>query len=140
MSINNNNDSVGFGLRLKEERLRLKITQAEFAAIGRVSRPSQVFYESEQRVPDANYLASLSEKVDVMYILSGRRQKVAKAKVVEATAIHAILTTIDAWSIERERPLDDHFRAELVSLFLQQVDSNGQVDTDLIKKTLRLMK
>ncbi|OQW86059.1 MAG: hypothetical protein BWK72_19275 [Rhodoferax ferrireducens] len=135
----NNTVPEGFGLRLKAERQRLKLNQAEFAALGGVSRPSQVYYESEQRVPDVRYLAALCEKVDVMYILSGKRHTEANTKAIDASVIQAILTTIDAWENTSVRLITDRFRAELVSLFLQQVDANGKVDTDLIKSTLRIL-
>jgi len=138
-SHNSNTRSAGFGIRLKEERQRLKLNQAEFGVLGGVSRPAQAHYESELRVPDLKYLAALCENVDVMYILSGKRHTDAKVKAIEASAIQAILTTIDAWESTSVRPITDRFRAELVSLFLQQVDANGKVDTDLIKSTLRIL-
>ena len=124
----------GFGDRIKEERQRLKLTQAEFGTLGGVTRASQAHYESERRVPDLNYLASLRDKVDVMYILSGKRATVVKG--IDAAVFQTILTEIEFWAKEGQRTLSDDFRAELVALFFQHVVTHGKIDADLIRKTL----
>ncbi|MDR5868113.1 XRE family transcriptional regulator [Halomonas koreensis] len=59
--------------RLKEERLRLGLSQDEFAALAGVSKRAQANYEKD-RSPQADYLAALdSEGVDTHYVLTGRR-------------------------------------------------------------------
>ena len=130
----------GFGDRIKEERQRLKLNQAEFAALGGVSRPSQANYESEQRIPDLNYLSRLCGKVDVMYILTGDTRAPALISAIVAPAVQLILSEIDLWARESQRQLTEHFRAELMALFLQQLVTNGKIDPPLIKNTLRLIK
>lgn len=60
--------------RLREERLRTQMTQAEFASIGGVQKRAQIHYEQGDRAPDAQYLiALLAGGIDVPYILSGVR-------------------------------------------------------------------
>lgn len=69
-------ESVGkdVGERLREERLRLKLNQDDFAKIGGVNRNTQGSYEKSERSPDATYLAKVaSAGVDVLYVLTGRR-------------------------------------------------------------------
>jgi transcriptional regulator with XRE-family HTH domain len=62
--------------RLKEERARLGLNQADFAQLAGVSKTSQFNYEKGDRSPDAHYLARLLEAgVDVMYIVSGTRTR-----------------------------------------------------------------
>jgi transcriptional regulator with XRE-family HTH domain len=62
----------GVGGRLREERLRLGLSQDEFAAVGGVTRRTQTAYESDGRAPDANYLLALRGLgVDVIYVLTG---------------------------------------------------------------------
>lgn len=62
------------GMRLKEERTRLKYTQKRFAAIGGVLSNAQSKYERGQRSPSALYLAQLIQVgVDVLYVLTGQR-------------------------------------------------------------------
>lgn len=62
------------GSRLKEERLRLNLSQTKLGEIGGVIRESQGNYESDKRSPDNNYWQSVSNiGVDVQYVLTGKR-------------------------------------------------------------------
>lgn len=68
---------VGIGERLKEERERLGMNQTDFAAQLNVSKNSQYNYEKGERSPDALYLAAADAfGVDVLYVITGRRQPV----------------------------------------------------------------
>ncbi|MDP9583540.1 helix-turn-helix domain-containing protein [Burkholderia ambifaria] len=65
---------MGIGARLKEERMRVGMSQAEIAALGGLSNKTQLSYESDVRSPDANYLAALAKVgVDVLYVITGVR-------------------------------------------------------------------
>ncbi|UEP28245.1 helix-turn-helix domain-containing protein [Burkholderia sp. B21-007] len=65
---------MGIGARLKEERMRIGMSQAEIAALGGLSNKTQLSYESDARSPDANYLAALAKVgVDVLYVITGVR-------------------------------------------------------------------
>ncbi|HEF4757266.1 helix-turn-helix family protein [Burkholderia multivorans] len=65
---------MSIGARLKEERLRIGLSQAEIAALGGLSNKTQLSYESDARSPDANYLAALARVgVDVLYVITGER-------------------------------------------------------------------
>ncbi len=71
---------LNIGERLREERVRLRFNQAEFAAFAGVAKTSQFNYEKGERSPDAAYLAAVAEKgVDILYVVTG----VATPKVVE---------------------------------------------------------
>lgn len=62
------------GERLKAERERLGLGQAELAGICAVTPRSQRNYEGGERMPDAAYLAlAVGAGVDVMYVLTGNR-------------------------------------------------------------------
>jgi transcriptional regulator with XRE-family HTH domain len=66
------------GGRLKEERERLSLGVAEFAALGGLKRLAQQRYEAGKRIPDALFLARLDAAqvgADVQYILTGRRER-----------------------------------------------------------------
>lgn len=64
------------GIRIKEERERLGLTQDEFGALGGVKRLAQSNYEGGKREPGASYFALLkSGGVDVEYIQTGKRTK-----------------------------------------------------------------
>ncbi len=132
--------ACGYGERIKEERLRLKHTQAEFAALGFVSRPSQVHYEAEQRVPDLRYLAAIAELADVTFIVNGKRSNPALAESIDARSIQTILAAIESWTAESHLKITEDFRAELVALFIQQLVAHGNVNSALINNTLKLVR
>ena len=62
-----------YGERLKHERLRLKLTQAQMAQAGGVKRQAQGCYERDVSLPRAPYLAAITLLgVDVLFIITGR--------------------------------------------------------------------
>ena len=67
---------MSFGGRLAEERKRLGLKQAEFAALVGTDVPKQSLYENDRRELRADYLARLADaKVDVIYVLTGQRME-----------------------------------------------------------------
>ncbi|NWE48704.1 helix-turn-helix domain-containing protein [Pseudomonas gingeri] len=65
---------TSFGFRLKEERQRLALRQADFAQKASVSVSTQRLYEHDRRTPRAIYLANITRiGVDVLYVLTGRK-------------------------------------------------------------------
>lgn len=66
--------AMNFGKRLAEERKRLGLKQADFAARVGTDVPKQSLYENGRRELRADYLARLAgNDVDVVYILTGAR-------------------------------------------------------------------
>ncbi|WP_310793976.1 helix-turn-helix transcriptional regulator [Paraburkholderia sp. BL23I1N1] len=62
------------GARLREERMRLKLSQEAFAERVGVHRRTQVNYEAGEREPDvAYYEAAASLGIDLPYVLEGDR-------------------------------------------------------------------
>lgn len=62
----------GIGQRLKQERLRLKLSQSALGAIGGVETNAQGNYENGVRSPRADYLSRVAEVgVDVAYVVTG---------------------------------------------------------------------
>lgn len=60
--------------RLKKERIRLGLTQAELGVAGGVKVNAQNVYERGIRTPNAVYLAAVAKiGVDVLYVLTGQR-------------------------------------------------------------------
>jgi transcriptional regulator with XRE-family HTH domain len=67
---------MSFGARLREERKRLGLKQAEFAALAGTEVPKQSLYENDRRGLRAPYLARLEPiGVDLLYVLTGRRSE-----------------------------------------------------------------
>ncbi len=62
-----------FGQRLREERLRLGLSQDQLAEIGGVQRRTQHNYEKGERAPDGVYLAKIAGVgADILYVLTAR--------------------------------------------------------------------
>ncbi|MBL8471371.1 MAG: helix-turn-helix transcriptional regulator [Rhodocyclaceae bacterium] len=65
---------MSIGERLREERVRLGLTQAQIAARVAMTPKAQVDYEMGRRYPDAAYLSVLAEMgFDVNYVVTGGR-------------------------------------------------------------------
>lgn len=68
------------GKRLKEERLRLKISQSTLGSVGGVETNAQGNYESGLRFPRADYLSRIAQGgIDVAYVVTGCRLPTADA-------------------------------------------------------------
>jgi len=66
--------SMTFATRLREERIRLGLTQKQLGEAGGVRMQAQSHYENEQRRPDSDYLAAIDKAgVDILYVITGRR-------------------------------------------------------------------
>lgn len=93
---------LNIGDRLREERVRLGLNQADFAALAGVAKTTQFNYEKGERSPDAEYLAATAEKgVDVLYVVSGRRTPAAADAISEAEA--ALLSCFRQLSAEEQK-------------------------------------
>ena len=74
--------------RLREERVRLGMSQQDFAEVGGVSRKTQSAYESGATAPDVAYLVLVSARgVDVQYVFSGKREGGEIAGHIELEAL-----------------------------------------------------
>lgn len=66
--------ALGFGRRLREERVRLGLNQVEFAKLAGTSDRSQLAYENGKTAPTTAYLFRLSDHgVDIGYLVTGLR-------------------------------------------------------------------
>lgn len=71
------------GERLRSERLRLGLSQEDFAAIGRLGRRTIGYYESNSRSPDAAFLMTLHNiGVDIGFVLIGHPDESTSALAV----------------------------------------------------------
>ncbi|WP_342133514.1 helix-turn-helix domain-containing protein [Hydrogenophaga sp. OTU3427] len=64
-----------FGARLREERLRVGLTQVQMAEVGGIKRTTQHLYESDVRTPDLDYLVRVRDAgLDLSYLVLGYRE------------------------------------------------------------------
>lgn len=86
-----NPELVPFGLRLREERKRLGLTQAAIASIGGVSKPTQISYEQGLTEFGVNYLRRLGDAgVNIEFLLHGWEPAHAHATSIETASASLI--------------------------------------------------
>lgn len=80
--------------RIKDERKRVGLNQTEFGDIGKVSRRTQIAYESGEQTPNLLYLEHLEKAgVDVGYIVTGRRMTESSVQEIS----HEEMELVKAW-------------------------------------------
>lgn len=71
------------GERLREERLRLSMSQEAFGALAAVTKHSVINYEKGDRSPDGRFFAAIAAAgADVLYILTGQRSVAVPAQAL----------------------------------------------------------
>ena len=71
--VQRNRIEASIGARLREERARLDLTQAELGKLGGAGRKSIIRFEAGERAPDADFLRRVAKAgADVSYIVTGR--------------------------------------------------------------------
>lgn len=80
------------GKRLKEERLRLRLSQEALGEAGGVGKNAQIKYEKDERAPDTQYLVGIHQAgVDVLYVVGGVRSVSAGASQAEFDVLRQAL-------------------------------------------------
>lgn len=93
---------ISFGSRLRQERKRLGLSQAEFAELGGVKRVSQHLYEQDVRLPDLGYIFQLAkEGVDVAFLVLGKSLGATSGMEIPLDAALAAFQAIDELSATR---------------------------------------
>nr|WP_312847749.1 helix-turn-helix transcriptional regulator [Burkholderia gladioli] len=124
------------GSRLREERLRLGLSQEEFAAVGGVARRAQTNYEADERSCDAKYLAAVAGVgVDLLYVLVGVRVGPIASQSEPKSQGGSDEGERDL--IESYRQLNEAGKAALQA-FMASLGLTGQLTTSAPKRAKRL--
>ena len=125
-----------FGDYLRSERVRLNLNQSEFAALGGVSKTTQVAYEANATEPQATYLWRLAEAgVDTAWIVTGQRA----AKGTQWDLLFEIRDLVEEWAREqRDPPLQEQKDRLLRSLY-NQFCANGRIESSEVESTFRML-
>lgn len=76
------------GERLREERLRLGLSQADFAAIAGASKSGMIKWEKDESAPTAKALADWAKAgVDVAYVVTGHQSGAASSSIKSWNAL-----------------------------------------------------
>lgn len=106
-----------YGLRLRNERLRLGYTQAKWAVQCGVSKTSQVNYEAGTYRPDVEYLSgAVSLGADPFYLLSGQTAETSAATQLDWELAAKTMLYIGGWEQASSGALSEQARtvAEVV--------------------------
>ncbi|SDQ70686.1 Helix-turn-helix [Burkholderia orbicola] len=122
------------GSRLRDERLRIGLSQDEFAAVGGVARRSQSAYESDERAPDAAYLLAVREiGVDIGYVLTGERPAAG-----EGAPAPGARDADEAEVLAMYRQLNDTGKASLHAFLASCISTGAMVQTAAPRRAKRL--
>lgn len=98
---------MGYGERLREERIRLGLSQPELAAACGVSRNSQINYEAEKNSPAISYFQHAADRgMDIAYVISGVRA-LPQNFLKEERAVFMELSAREEGVLSRFRRLDE---------------------------------
>lgn len=124
-----------FGQRLRSERERLGITQAEFAEVGGIKRTTQHLYETGVRVPDLNYFLRIKESgADLSYLVLGERHETHRqdAMAVSYATLSNIYVVVDEFCVDADgKLLGLEARLRLFQLLCASLKDRADRDADL---------
>lgn len=131
-------DSIATRLRL--ERTRLKLSQAQLAAAGGVSTPSQIGYEQGNRMPVIDYLQGvMAVGVDAGFILTGVPKRVASGESLDWDLLRKIVTGIDEWCGDHEVEIAAEKLGELLKVLYLRFAAAQRVERKELESVLKLV-
>ena len=133
-------DEDSIAARLRLERTRLKLSQAELADAGGVSTPSQIGYEQGTRTPVLDYLKGVvTVGVDPLFVLTGVPLRVASGEGLDWNLLAKIDEGIHAWCDENEIEIARGEWGELRKLLYLRFAPVRRVDPNELKSALKLV-
>lgn len=129
-----------FGARIRAERARLRLTQAQVAVMGRVSKTTQVAYEADVHVPDADYICNLAHSgFDGVYLLTGLKSSDFASAAFNWQLLGVLLEAVQEWSNERGVRIPSAKISDLMRTLYDQFEHADEIDTVALGRTLRLV-
>lgn len=126
-----------FAARLKEERVRLGMTQPAIAEIGGVSKSTIVSYESGVHVPDAVFLSRLVTRgLDLHFVVTGERAAVKAGADLDWTLFQDVLEVVEAFEDRRQRALSTSGKARIIRILYCSSIASGRVDPGTARAVL----
>lgn len=128
------------GTRLREERKRLRLTQAQIAAAVGISAPTQVGYELGARTPDAHYLTKIERLgVDERYIRTGIREGHHAIQSLDWERLAEIRRVVAGWVRDMEVGLDIGQLVEVERLIYELTLDDPASTRQTVERVLRLV-
>lgn len=134
MSISTKDDVFqGLARRIREERLRLAMTQEQFGEIGRVKRATQILYEQGATRPSLTYIALVAAAgADLRYLLHGERTVKPSCEIhLHPDVMEKAMALADRISRDdRGRLLDPEIRHAVLKQLLLAVSEKTEDEID----------
>lgn len=135
---------VSFCERLRAERTRLGLNQTDFAALAGVTKKTQMLYEAEERVPDANYLAAIAHAgADTHYLITGQKIAVAPSAPVwapiDTDKLGRIIEMLDAAAKQAGRRWPSKKLAEVAAEVYNALGEDQGFDQPRVERILKLV-
>ena len=128
-----------FAARIRAERLRLGLSQAEFGAAGGVSKTTQVAYESGTHIPDLSYLVGIAELgADATFVWTGKQTCTYAGNVLNWDLLEGLVEAVDRLASERASPLPMDLKFTAIRLLYLHFSPDGVIDWDIVRDTLKL--
>jgi len=135
---------VSFCERLRAERTRLGLNQTDFAALAGVTKKTQMLYEADERVPDANYLTAIAKGgADLYFIITG--QKIAATPPATAWApidsekLGRIIEMLEAAAKQAGRRWPSKKLAEVAAEIYNALGEDQGFDQPRVERILKLV-
>ena len=129
-----------FGVRLREERQRLNLTQAAVATGAGVSVPSQVAYEQGTRTPDIHYLTNLERLgFDERYLRHGVRAERHATDALDWEFFKDVQSSVQKWCRGNQLEMDEADLTEITRLLYDQMIVDREVKPKALDRILTLV-
>ena len=133
-------DSRPYAERLRKERARLELPQAQVCVAGGVSKSTQVAYECDQRVPDLEYLDGIATLgVNKVFVATGLSATNFAAKHFEWELHREILGAICEFATEHGISIPPTKLSDLIHLLYDEFSSSGKIESATLARALRLV-
>ena len=129
-----------YAQRLRMERARLQLSQAAVAIIGKVSKTTQVAYESDTHVPDLEYLNRLGNLgFDTLFITSGISTTAFAMKEFDWDLHREIIEALSEWAADHNVHIPPNKLSDLIHLLYEQFLETRVIEPEVVARALRLV-
>ena len=133
-------DNRPFGKRLRAERNRLNLSQTQVAIAGKVSKTTQVAYESGVHVPDLEYLTNIETLgVDKIFLISGISKNSYVEKEFDWLLLGEIAEALIEWAGENGVQIPPHKFSDLLRLLYREFSETKTIEFEALGRVLRLV-
>lgn len=127
-----------FNKRLASDRKTLKLSQAEVALAGGVSRVTQIAYESGTSRPDTRYLENIRQLgFDVVYLITGSRSSAVDSnwKLIER-----VLSVMREYQAELGVSLPAEKQVRFMREMVEKYGNDPERAEELVVSMLKIVK